>query len=1758
MHIKKLNELHNSENSIVYKGIEEKNGKSIVIKVLKNEFPSIKEIAKFNEEFEITNNLRVDGVRKAFTKYKIDNRHALLLDFVEGKSLREVLDEKKRLEINEFLLIAIGLCSILEKVHAKGVIHKDINPRNILIQSENNVSLIDFGISSKVRKQTQVLESINKLEGTLAYISPEQTGRMNRSVDYRTDIYSLGITFYEMLTGEMPFKGEDSIELIHAHIAKEALPVNVLKYGSIPGVLSQIIQKMLAKNAEERYQNCYGLRKDLERCEKSLSENNQIPDFKIGMQDFADRFQVPEKLYGRESEISSLLDTFRNSTLGTKELMLVSGYSGIGKTALVNEIHKLISEKRAYFAAGKFDQFQRDIPYSAIIHALKDFVAQILTESNQDIAQWKRIIRNALGNNGRVIQDVVPNLAHIVGEQPEIPELGPAETQNRFNLVFQNFVREISREEHPLVLFIDDWQWADMASLNFLKLLFSDETNQYLMVIGAYRNNEVDETHPFIKTLNHFKENSIPYQEIDLQPLKQSSIENLVSDTLKIDKESKGLAELVHLKTQGNPFFATQFLEMLYEEKLLKFDTTKSKWDWDLEEIKKKDITDNVVELLANKILKLSKTTQKLLKAAACIGSEFDLKTLSFVAERNQKEVLTDLWEAVEEGLIKPIGENYKAVGELVEDAKAYFIFLHDRVQQATYSLIKEEVRQKTNLKIGRLAYRNNDEAYITEWICEITNYYNVGAALIHKAQEKELLVDINLRAGLRARKSTAYEAAVKYFSMALSESGKIPWKTNYSRTLEIYSYLAECQFLSVAYEESEKSFDEIFSHVENILDKVDIYIMKIIQYESVARYAKTVVLIKEVLSILGVTLPEDDDEKMKDFQEEVEFISGKIDEVESIDNFMDLPENTNPEVERIIQILTIAYGPVYMAGDMNLLLLVSAKNVAYTLKNGLSIFSSWGFAAYSTFVSAGLQQYTTAYSLCELAVKLNQKYPNPSLTGAIYHLMGCFTNPWINPIRENTEIFDKAYGFCMQTGNFPYAAYAYGVKTRHLFLSGMNRFELSKRCDEYALSLKKIQNFAIADILTVVSQTLECLAGNTESQYSLTGNGFVEDDYEKNYEAVPIFPAVRLPLKSFVHYLYGDYETALQLSKKADEYMPALFGMVWNSFHQSTHSLTLCALAKSDLENKDDYLKEITEKQAQMKVWAESAPHNFKHQYLLVQAEIANIQEDKLEAMDLYDESIRLAQENGFVQYEAIANELAGKFYLGWNKSKIASPYLQQAKYSYELWGATAKADDLAKQYPNLADNSSRSNLHTRNIGITTQIDHTRPFSSTTTTQGGSAFDLDTLVKASNTLSGEIKLDNLLKKMMLIVMENAGADKGILALKDGNEFFVQATHNISENHIAVLQRESLKENQNIPASLITYGIRTKNSLVLEDATQNKQFKDLPYVKVHKPKSVMIVPILKQGEVIAVLYLSNKQVAGVFTQERLSLVNMLSSQIAISIGNAILYQNMEQVVAERTEQLQEKSQRITDSILYAENIQAAILPYKDEFEESFAEHFVIYRPKDIVSGDFYWMAKINDTVLLALIDCTGHGVPGAFMSMIANTLLNEAVLQKECTDPAEILASLHVNIRKSLRQEQGVNTDGMDMGICAITQENDSALVIYAGAKRPIWVAKDGEFEIISGDRKSIGGMQKEDKRQFNNKEIKLSKGDVIYLTTDGLADQNNPEYKKFGSRRLKELLASYVGIPLDRQRELLENNLDVFQAKEAQRDDISMIAVRF
>ncbi len=1494
--------IYEGVNTVVYRGQRNQDRQPVILKILNTEYPTPADVAKFRHQYEITKELNLEGIVKPYELIGYQNTTALILEDFGGTSLSNFLNSKKN-ELLCFLKLAIQISLILGELHQHHIIHKDINPQNIIINPKTEqVKVADFSIASLLSRENQTISNPNLLEGTLAYMSPEQTGRMNRSIDYRTDLYSLGVTFYEMLTGQLPYQATDPMEIVHCHIAKQPIPPQQIN-PEIPPVVSSIVMKLLAKTAEDRYQSAFGLKCDLETCLAQLETSGQISDFPLGRQDVSGQFQIPQKLYGREEEVAQLLATFERVSQGKTEITLVAGYSGIGKSALVNEVHRPIVAARGYFIWGKFDQFKRNIPYSSLIQAFQELIRQLLTESEAQLKVWKQQILDALGINGQVIIDVIPEVALIIGEQPPVPKLGSTESQNRFNLVFQKFISIFTKKEHPLVLFLDDLQWADAASLKLIQSLMSDPDNEYLLMIGAYRDNEVSPTHPLIQTLEQIQVGGTRVNTIILQSLQINQVNQLIADTLSCSTErSKPLAELVLNKTNGNPFFLTQLLQSLHQEDLLSFDGRTGFWQWDIQRIQDIGITDNVVELMIGKIQKLDENTQNVLKFAACIGNRFDLNILSLVNEKSLSATAGDLWSALQEDLIVPLNDAYKIPQflEQFDRLEVNYRFLHDRVQQAAYALIPENQKKEVHLKVGQLLLQNTKPDELEDNIFDIANQLNIGAELIAHQLERDELARLNLIAGKKAKAATAYQAAARYLNRGLELLASDSWQHQYELTLELHVETVEAEYLSIQFEPAEKLSAIVLQQAKTLLDKVKVYELKINSYRSKLQLQSAIDTALEILELLGVVLPQKPSKQgiKKEYKAIESFLKDK-----QIEDLANLPEMTDPYKLAAIRISLTIISATYVANPP-LFAMMALSLVKLFIQYGNSSLAAVGYTLYSIYLCGQPEKYDSGYRFCQLSLRLLEQFNTRQLTASILHIYNTQVRHWTDPAQETINSLLEGVNSGLEHGDLEFCGLASNSYCANLFFIGQNLKKVEKESAKYIDLMVKLKQEYSVHYTLVYRQAVLNLLGRSSDPYQLIGEEFNELDafprFIKTQNYCTLYQGYTV--KSILLFLLKDYFQAIETTKLGKLYESSAAGMLATAQLNFYESLSLLALGINQGEgNKIQLLKQVSFNQKRMKKWAYHAPVNYQHKYELVEAEKARILGKSAKAMELYDRAIRGAREQRFIHEEAIAYERAAEFYLSIGREEIAQFYMKNAYQCYTSWGATAKVKDLEAEYPQfLVGATSRTGL--KGTGTIT----------TTGSSDTQALDLATVMKASQALAGEIVLDKLLSKLMKIAIENAGAQKGYLILEKEGNWVIEATGVVDSDEVTTLKSlpiNSVDASTQMPllsGAIANYVARTKENVVLNDALKEGQFTSDPYIVTTKPKSILCAPLLNQGKLIGILYLENNLTTGAFTPARLEVLNLLSSQAAISIENANLYNNLEQKVQERTLELEQE------------------------------------------------------------------------------------------------------------------------------------------------------------------------------------------------------------------------------------------------------------
>ncbi|UBF23577.1 AAA family ATPase [Kovacikia minuta CCNUW1] len=1597
-------QLYTGSRTLVYRAVRESDQQPVVIKLLKNEHPTFNELVQFRNQYTLAKSLNLSGIIQSYSLEPHRNGYALIMEDYNGTSLRH-FSQGNPLNLEKFFPISLQLTDILGELYRNRIIHKDLKPANILINPQTyQIKLIDFSIASLLPREMQEIQNLNGLEGTLAYLSPEQTGRMNRGVDYRSDFYSLGVTFYELLTGRLPFQSNDPMELVHCHLAKQPIPPHRIReqglkgrgqeaegrredastrghkntgtweFGDaktqdtqhsalstqhsastqnssplptphsplptpIPEALSNIVMKLMAKNAEERYQSAVGLRHDLEKCLYQWQQTGNINSFALGERDVCDRFLIPEKLYGREEEVTALLAAFDRIAGGQEpearsqepegtetsiqnskskiqnfppphsplptpssrsELILVTGFSGIGKTAVVNEIHKPIVRQRGYFIKGKYDQFQRDVPFSAFVQAFRDLMGQLLSESDAQLEQWRQKILSAVGENGQVIIKVIPEVEHIIGTQPPVSHLSGDAAQNRFNRLFSQFIQVFARADHPLVIFIDDLQWADVASLKLMQLLMSEAQSHHLLFIGAYRDNEVALAHPLMQTLDKVRKAGTRVSTITLTSLSQKSVNQLIADTLSCSPAlASPLTDLIVGKTQGNPFFTTQFLKTLYDYGLITFNRDGNYWECDVAQVRSLSLSEDVVEFMAMQLQKLTSETQTILKLAACVGNYFDLATLAIVSEQSQTEVAANLWQALQEGLILPRNEVYKFYQELGESAttsgssalnsgSCVYKFLHDRIQQAAYSLISEEQRPSIHLKIGQLLLSHTLDIEQDNKLFDIVNHLNMGLKLIVQPAEKERIAQLNLFAAQKARSATAYESALSYATAGITLLPSDCWQSQYDLTLVLHELAAENAFLARNFEQMEHWAETVLQQAKTLLDRIKIYEIQIQNYISQYRPLDAIALGKKVLSQLGIQLPDQPTEAdiQQEFQHTAALFAGK-----SMEELLNLPPMTASAPLAAIRIAANTAPAVYFAApSLYPLLILSQVNVS--IQHGNASVSAFFYASYGLLLNGILQDMEAADRASKLALGVLEKLNAREFEAKTRFILGALVVHGTAHLQTSLNFLRESYQIGLETGDIEFAGHATFNSCHYAYFSSQELETLERDTQTYSQMLVKFKQVMQLNYCQMFRQVALNLLGRTNNPQLLVSAIYDEA------QALPQLLAANDHMglhffylhKLILGYLFGDTVQSLsEMAIQVRQYLKAGTGLITVPifyFYESLATLTENLSAASECSGR---LNQVAENQTMLQKWAYHAPMNYLHKWHLVEAEKHRVLGNKVEAIDQYDLAIAGAKTNGYIQEAALANELAARFYLNWGKERIAQDYMMEAYYAYSRWGAKAKVHHLEQCYPQLLapilQQRQQSLTPTETI-LTIPVHTSKSSTSSSVTE---TLDLAAVLKASQTLSCEIELHKLVFALLEVVLESAGAQKCALMLLQAEQLMLVATN--SANFCPIkLCAIPIEDSHDIPISLVNAVKRNLQPVIITDATHHPQLASDPYIQQNQSKSVLCTPILHQGKLLGLLYLENNLTIGAFTSDRVELLNLLCAQAAISLENARLYQ----------------------------------------------------------------------------------------------------------------------------------------------------------------------------------------------------------------------------------------------------------------------------
>ncbi|WP_437739898.1 AAA family ATPase [Sorangium sp. So ce1504] len=1471
-----LEVLHQGADTILYRARREEDGRPVVLKVLRRDHASPHALGRLQHEHEVARALDTAVIVRPYAIESLGDQAALVLEDFGGRSLDRLLDgdgPMRPMSIERFLPLAVRLTAALTELHRRHVIHKDIKPQNLLYNPDTGeVKITDLGIASLSPRESQHLVHNSLIEGTLAYMAPEQTGRMNRRIDERTDLYSLGVTFYEMLTGTLPFQASDPVAWVYCHIAQSPVPPHAL-VPSIPPVLSDVVLKLLSKAAEERYQSALGLRHDLDACLARWRASGDIQPFALGERDLSDRFRVPQRLYGREREIEALLAAFeRVVAQGRPELVLVCGYSGIGKSSLVAELHRPVVRERGFFLSGKFDQTARDVPYRAFLQAFRALFQEILSASEEQVERWRERLREALDQDGRLLADVLPEIERLLGPQPPVPELPPAEAQARLHAALQRFVAACARKEHPMALFLDDLQWADAASLLLLDHLATHAGGAHLLLIGAYRDNEVGPAHPLRLTLAEARKRGAAVSELVLEPLSAAHVGALVAEAVHApEAEVEPLSQLVYEKTGGNPFFVLQFLIALHEERLIAVDAEQRMWRWDIAAIRDKGFTDNVVELMAGKLKRLSAPARDALKLAACLGGSVDLDTLALLAHRGPAELRDALEEAVREGL-------------LLRRDSAYH-FLHDRVQQAAYSLIPAEQLAEVHLRIGQLLRSGGRPEEGDEALFEVVGHLNRGAALLRSRAERDEVAALNLRAGRKAKAAAAYEAAAALFVAGLSLLSPDSWETQHELTYGLTFERAHVAYITGAIDDAERLLEELEDRARTRGETAAVVELVITLKVTRGQYARAAEIGLAWLRTYDIDIPFLPTDAQ--LEEETKSVWQALGD-RAIEGLIHLPPMTHPEIKATMRVLLGAGIPAAFVNP-SLPFLIVLRMVQLSLRHGNAESSSHAYASFARVLGPKFGRYQEAYRFGKLGCDVAERSGLLTTKSMAFTIFGQHVVFWTRHYRETYPYSRAGFSAAVESGDLNHACFNCMWDALFRLLSGEPLEDVLHEVEERLGFVRSAGHPFAHGVLLGAHGMVQTLRGRPVRYAMLDGSELDPPAFEAQLGEGDLqnVQSFYHEMKAQVLFVLGSPGEAIETAARAmieHGYGVVPTALIVENFYYSGLAIAARVNAPhAQHAERDSPQEELPEQlldcERRLGEWARNGPDNFLHKHTLVRAEIARLRGREPEAIRLYEQAISSAQEGGFVQHEAIACELAAQFYHARGLATPADAYLEKARAAYFRWGAHAKVDQLDQRYPHLAPR--------------------KPIAPTVTfAVRAEQFDVLSVVKASQSISGELQLPRLLETLLRIVIEHAGAEEGYVLLVRQDRVSTAAAIAASGGAARRLEAGEAATAA-LPQSILNYVRRSHERVLLADASGRHPFSEDTYFARKRPRSVLCLPIVHRARLLGLLYLENRLVTGAFTPGRLTVLELLASQSAISLENAMLYTDIEQENAER-------------------------------------------------------------------------------------------------------------------------------------------------------------------------------------------------------------------------------------------------------------------
>lgn len=1489
----------------LYRAKRESDGVPVVLKQINGEYPPLDKGFAFDGKIEAAKSISHEGFMKVLGVASYRYAPTLVMEDFGGEVLANMLGHGE-ISIDRFLKIAVRLAGILAFIHNANTVHAHLTPANVFVDLKSEtVKLAGFSSYSGITAHDQNVNNLTNNKYDVAYISPEQTGRVTQKVDYRTDFYSLGVIFYQMLTGVLPYESDDYVEVIYSHLAREAEPV-CRKNGEMPQVLSDIVGKLMQKKAEDRYQSAAGLKQDLEKCLQNIEYSDgvyKIPFFAVGRYDMPDKLHFPEKVLGRAAEIKRLIAAFDQVREGSPKVILIAGYSGVGKTTLVQELYRPVKNSGGMFIQGKFHQYRVNTPYASFVQAFDSLFREILAGSKDQISAWKNKVTGLLGANTSIITDIFPRLENIIGLREPVDQLPLSEAQNRLHQVVINFLQVVASKEKPLLIFLDDLQWADNNSIKLMERILSGAEKMHVLLIGAYRDNEITGSHPLHPIIEMASSADSGATEImAIKPLTLNHVRQLIVEMMRCECEQTDLlVRLSHEKTGGNPFFLFHFIKSLHDEGFINYNRSAKTWDINFEQVINQSFTDNVVDLMVHKIAGLPEKTVQILKLAACINNKFEVETLARILGVTNSAAAEMLMEAVKERLVaEQVPVEFDAEKKTMPVS---YRFAHDRVQQAAYSLVGETQKQNFHYCIGCLLLEQNPEWEKAENILEITDHFNLAEDMVLADNKGLLLARLNLGAGKKAKSCYAYDRSLGYLSKGIVILGDDGWNSNYEITLELYTEAAEMAYMGAQYTLLDQYGNAVLERGKTLLDQAKIYEIKIESLTVQNRLEDAIETARQVLELFGIRIsrrPSRPDIMLMYYRTRLA-LTGR-----TLDDLKKMPEMKDPKYLAMMRIITSA-GIAAYSYSAPVMVMLTLNVVLISLRHGIAPLTPVSYAGYGHFLCAYLKKRALGYKFGKLAIELQAGIKSKAFECKTNLLFEILLRHQREHIGNTLNGFPYNHRQGLSTGDLTSAGHVMMQHFVYLYLAGRELASIRKDMEQYRDDLFRTDNQTSINVCMMYLQGIANLQGTSGEPWKLAGRYFNEEEALPHYQAANdrsiIFNSYFN--KMIIAYLFGQYDEALENLKTVEEYLDGAIGTfcipVYN-FYSVLIRLEL--LAGFSARDRIVHKKRLLACLREVKSFYRDAPGNNTNKYFLILAEQARAAENHSRAWEYYDKSIKAAGENGFLPEEALANELAAKYFHSTGKISISENYARNAAYCYAKWGCALKAKQLNQKYGILMPEQ-------------TAAEYSAPL----------LLDVNTIVQASQAISEEIVLEGLLKKMMRIVLQNAGANKVLFIMDRGGDLFIEASGSADGGQVQVLKGVNVKEQAEVSEKLLNYVVNSRESVLLNSEYEIERFINEQSINHKRARSLLCLPVESKRSLIGLLYLENDMLDGAFTEQHLLVLKVLSSQLAISLENARLYQGMERIVEERTEELRRKNYELESANIQLANANQA----KNEF-----------------------------------------------------------------------------------------------------------------------------------------------------------------------------------------------------------------------------------